>query len=372
MPVKYRGYSLAALTAFVFPFTPYVMYSQLLSTYHTWRWGPWISLIYNGITALGLVLTYFPHAHVRADGFTWREIVRRIDYLGGFLSITGLTLFLVALQAGGYTHPWVSAYVMCPLFIGFFTLVAWIVWEGWYAKHPMVPLELFKGQRVVGFAFAVAFVAGMNFFSMLNFWPMLISAVYNPDPVHVGLRGLAPGLATTVGAIVFNALLSTWRSGNKWILFIASGMLCAFGGALSVVTPDNEVTTLALGTTAALGLGGVIVPAATIAMIAAPDELITTCAALSLSVRAVGGSIGYSIYYNIFAEKLTARLPTYIGEWAVKGGLPLDEAKAFVLTYLTDPTALGTGVIKGVTPAVLAGAQKGSQWAYAESLQYVW
>ena len=43
-PVKHRGYSLAILTAFVLPFCPYVMYSQLFSTHATWRLGSWISL----------------------------------------------------------------------------------------------------------------------------------------------------------------------------------------------------------------------------------------------------------------------------------------------------------------------------------------
>jgi MFS family permease len=44
VPVKHRGYSLAALTAFVLPFCPYVLYSQLFSHHATWRWGAWISL----------------------------------------------------------------------------------------------------------------------------------------------------------------------------------------------------------------------------------------------------------------------------------------------------------------------------------------
>ena len=79
----------------------------------------------------------------------------------------------------------------------------------------------------------------------------------------------------------------------------AASMLTCFGGSLAVMNPTNVVTTIALGTLACFGLGGVIVPAATVAMIAAPDALITTCAALSLSVRAVGGAIGYSIYYNV-------------------------------------------------------------------------
>ena len=105
-------------------------------------------------------------------------------------------------------------------------------------------------------------------------------------------------------------------------------------------------------------------------MIAAPDALITTCAALSLSVRAVGGSIGYSIYWNIFANKLTARLPLSVAEYALLAGLPFAEAKTFVITFLTAPEEAVK--IPGVTPAMIAAALKGSQWAYAESLKYVW
>jgi MFS family permease len=56
VPVKHRGYSMAALTSFVLPFTPYVMYTEMFSTRGdaTWRWGPWICLMYNGITLAGL------------------------------------------------------------------------------------------------------------------------------------------------------------------------------------------------------------------------------------------------------------------------------------------------------------------------------
>lgn len=200
---------------------------------------------------------------------------------------------LVALQSGGYSHSWTSAYVLCTLLIGIALLVGWVVWEAKFAKHPMVPGELFKGQRVVALSYAVAFVAGMNFFSILNFWPLTISTVWDPDPVQIGLRGMSAGFATAIGAIFWNSLLSTFPNDCKWVLFIASTILTAFGGSLAVLSPENVVTTIALGTVACFGLGGVIVPAATLAMIAAPDALITTCAALSLSVRAVGGAVGY-------------------------------------------------------------------------------
>ncbi|KJX96812.1 MFS drug efflux pump like protein [Zymoseptoria brevis] len=373
VPVKQRGYSLAVLTAFVLPFCPYVMYSEMFCTRGsnpTWRWGIWISLIYNGITFLGLATCYFPINHPRAAGLSTWDVMKKIDIVGGLLSIIGLTLFLVALQAGGYTHAWTSAYTLCLLLIGIALLVVFIVWEVKVARHPIIPKELFLGQRVVAPAFAVAFVAGMNFFSLLNFWPLTISNVWNPDPVQIGIRGIPVGMATAVGAIFWNALLSYWKGGAKWVLLIASGMLTAFGGSLACLNPTNSATVVTLASFAAFGLGGVIVPAATVAMIAAPDALITTCAALSLSVRAVGGSIGYSIYFSIFSKRLRTKLPVLVAGYAIKSGLPASSAEAFVGTFLTTPTKIAS--IPGVTLEVIDGAKLGAQWAYAEGLSLVW
>ena len=195
---------------------------------------------------------------------------------------------------------------------------------------------------------------------------MTISRVYDPIPIQIGLRGLSAGFSTAIGAIFWNALLSTFPGHCKWILFAAATMLTGFGGALATMTPNNVVQTIALGTVACFGLGGVIVPAATLAMIAAPDAVITTAAALSLSVRAVGGSIGYSIYFNIFAKKLKTKLPLLVGAYAVGAGLDPTKAVDFVTAYLT----LGAEAameIPGVTLAIMDAALTGSQWAYVLS-----
>ncbi|KAH7093263.1 major facilitator superfamily domain-containing protein [Paraphoma chrysanthemicola] len=375
VPVKYRGYSLALVTAFVLPFCPYLLYVELWSHRSLtvgWRWGPWVALMYNGIVGLGLLFTYFPHNHTRAEGFSRMAILKRIDYIGGVLSITGLTLFLVSLQSGGYTHPWKSGYVLGTMLVGLALIAAWIVYEAKFARHPMVPGELFKGQRIVGLAYVVAFAAGMNFFSLLNFFPVTFTNVYDPDPVKIGLRGLAPGLTTAVGAITFNAALSQFPGHTREVLLLAVVIMTTFAGALAVMTPENESVVLALGAIAGFGVGGVIVPAATVAMLVCPDALITTAAALSLSIRTVGGSIGYSIYYNIFATKLETNLPKYVAEYAIKAGLPLSSATQFVTLFLTAPKELATTPIAGMTPAVIAGATKGTQWAFSQSLKYVW
>ena len=159
----------------------------------------------------------------------------------------------------------------------------------------MVPGALFKGQRIVALAYATAFVGGMFFYSVLNFLPTTWADVYPNDPIQVGLKGLPPAISTTVGAIFFNAMLSTFKKNTREVLLCGAVIMTAFGGALAVMTPDNPKTTVALATIACFGLGGMIVPTASVALLVAPDALITTAAALSLSVRTVGGAIGYCI-----------------------------------------------------------------------------
>lgn len=69
-------------------------------------------------------------------------------------------LSLVALQAGGYSHPWSSAYVLCTLLIGLACIIGFIVYEWKFARYPMIPHEMFSGQKIVGMAYGIAFVAG--------------------------------------------------------------------------------------------------------------------------------------------------------------------------------------------------------------------
>lgn len=101
-----------------------------------------------------------------------------------------------------------------------------------------------------------------------------------------------------------------------------------------------------------------------------PDALLATTAALSLSIRTIGGSIGFTIYYNIFVNKLTAALPEKVGEYAVAAGLPLADATEFVTTFLTAPANITSA--PGYSAAVAEGATIGSRWAYAYALKYVW
>jgi hypothetical protein len=160
VPVNKRGVYLALVTFSILPFCPYLMYSELLATYHTWRVSIWICMGWNTVSFIGIGAFYFPTSQTRAHGQSAKEILKKIDYVGGLLSITGLVLFLVAMQAGGYSHSWTSAYVLVQLLIGLTLIISFLVWEWKFAKYPMVPHEMFAGQKIVGTAYVIAFVAG--------------------------------------------------------------------------------------------------------------------------------------------------------------------------------------------------------------------
>jgi hypothetical protein len=164
------------------------------------------------------------------------EILGQIDYVGALLSFVGLTLLsvfcrsnlaeevqltlqsLVALQSGGYTYPWKSARVLCPLIIGILLIISFVLWEWKVAKNPIVPKDIFAGQGIVGLVFGIAFVSGMNLYAELNFLPLLYTDVFDPTPYATGTKSLGVAFGTCLGAVLVNALLSIWKDHNRELL----------------------------------------------------------------------------------------------------------------------------------------------------------
>ena len=105
VPVSQRGYYLAAVGLAIIPLLPSVMYAQLISFSHTWRY---IAILTSGLAAVALAITvvfYSPpppsleRQRSREDD---RSMLRNTDFLGGLLSIAGLAGVEVGLLGGGY------------------------------------------------------------------------------------------------------------------------------------------------------------------------------------------------------------------------------------------------------------------------------
>ncbi|KAJ6151301.1 hypothetical protein N7470_007895 [Penicillium chermesinum] len=226
-PTRKRGVYVAVLIFTIIPFCPSVLWAQLISYYSDWRYVAAFAGAWNGFGLLATVLFYFPPPRANSLGLTRREIIGRVDYVGGFLSITGLVVFLAGLQWGGYQYPWSSAHVLAPLIIGFFLLIAFGFWEVYGAKYPIFPSRLKQEPRTLGLTLVITFISGANFFSVLMFWPTESFNVYGHDPISVGVRSLPIGFGILAGACIVLVLLSVFRGNNKELLIISSVLMTA-------------------------------------------------------------------------------------------------------------------------------------------------
>ncbi len=101
-PTAKRGKYVAVLIFTIIPFCPSVLWGQLIASHAGWRWcgllcGVWVSIGFFMTLAF-----YFPPPRVNSLGMSRREIIAQIDFVGGFLSISGMVLFMAGMQWGGY------------------------------------------------------------------------------------------------------------------------------------------------------------------------------------------------------------------------------------------------------------------------------
>lgn len=372
-PTRKRGVYVSILIFTIIPFCPSVLWGQLIASYGTWRY---IGLFCGVWAFIGLVLTaifYFPPPRINSVGLSRREILKRIDYVGGFLSIGGLLLFMSGIQWGGYQYSWKTAHTLVPLLIGAFMFIAFCFYEKFVAKYPMFPGKIAQEPRILILTLIITFISGSNFFSVIMFWPTQSYNVYGHDPWQVGVRNIALGFPILAGACIVLALLSYTRGHIRVLMFVSCCFMTAGGGAMSALNRDNGAwLSVVLLIISGLGIGGIVVPASIISTIICPDDLIATIAALTLSIRVLGGAIGYTIYYNVFAQHFVTEATTLIGgtcyELGIKNKTIIADVIGLTAAGLLDPIK---EVVQGNETAWTMLVDAGQE-AYARSYPYVY
>ena len=101
-PTRKRGKYVAVLIFTIIPFCPSVLWAQLIATSVGWRYCGALCGAWAGVGLLMTAAFYFPPQRVNSKGMSQKEVISRIDFVGGFLSIVGLVMFNSGLQWGGY------------------------------------------------------------------------------------------------------------------------------------------------------------------------------------------------------------------------------------------------------------------------------
>ncbi|KAF2750085.1 MFS general substrate transporter [Sporormia fimetaria CBS 119925] len=327
VPVKDRGKYVGLVVLTILPFCPSVLFAQLISKASSWRYNGIFVGVWNFIGLLLCIFCYNDPPRLTAT-YTKKDVFRQMDYIGGILSTGGITCFMMGMQWGASQYPWGSAHNMAPFIIGIVLIVAFFVWEVRFAPYPMVPAALFsKAKKTMIIILLITFLSGGNYFVLLLFWPTQVYNVYGDDPIGIGIRSLPIGFGIIGGAAICLLLIPITKGRVKALMIFFTAMMTAGTGAVSINNPDNLSTMYAIVTIASIGVGGVIIPSSIIAQIACPDELIATITAITLSIRYIGGAIGFAVYANLFFRKFTEIAGTKVAVDGIvmKGLVPATE-----------------------------------------------
>ncbi|PPJ55349.1 hypothetical protein CBER1_10071 [Cercospora berteroae] len=336
VPVAKRGMYVGLVVFTILPFCPSPLWAQLITqAAGNWRFVGILVGVWNFIGLILVVFFYKDPVRLEATRPA-KEILREIDYIGGLLSTFGVTLFMMGLQWGARQYEWGSAHVLVPFILGILIIIGFFVWEIKLAPFPMVPAGVFKkDKRTMIAALLITFFSGGNFFVVLLFWPTQVYNMYGNDPLQIGIRTLPIGFGIIFGSVLSLVLFGVAKGRTTALMIFWTALMTAFTGAMSIATTSNlNPTVYAILTFSAIGIGAVIIPISIIAQVVAPVEYIGVVTAVTLSIRYIGGAIGFTAYYNVFFHKFETEYVLPAGFNVAVAGITSDYPTLFRLLTL--------------------------------------
>ncbi|CAG9990077.1 unnamed protein product [Clonostachys byssicola] len=302
VPVHKRAMYVGAVVFTILPFCPSPLWAQLITKESNWRFNGFLIGAWN---IIGLVLLVFCYKEPDRERRSPKAVLGEVDYIGGFLSTVGVVLFMVGMQWGAREYSWKSIQVLVPFLLGSALIATFFAYEMRWAKHPMVPAHIFSRDRRTMIAILlVTFLSGGNFFALLLFWPTQVFNVYGNDSVQIGIRTLPIGFGIIGGSVINLVLIRATKGRVRILMVLWCVFMTAFVGAMAVARTDNlKPIVYSILTLASVGVGAVIIPCSLIAQIICPTEMIGTITAITLSIRYIGGAIGFAAFYNVFFHK---------------------------------------------------------------------
>jgi len=265
----------------------------LLTQALDWRWILFINVpigIAGALAALRIV-----RAAGRDTG-----AARDFDLAGALSATVGLVIVTYGIVETE-SHGWGSARTLLTLAVGFALLALFVLIEGRFARHPLVPLRIFRSRELTG-ANIVVFCLGAAVFAMWYFLSLYMQEVLGYTPIEAGLAFLPMPL--TIAACTQVATRLTTRFGAGPVLafgmtLIGTGMLI-FSGLDAHGTYVADV--LLPSILCAAGIGFSFVPVTIAATAGVERREAGLASGLVNTSRQMGGSVGLALLAAIATQ----------------------------------------------------------------------
>lgn len=357
VPMKLRFAANAVMYIFVIPFSglgPIVSKALILNTAATWRWCYYLMIILNVLSGLLFALFYFPPTfHEKFRDRHPLQQVKELDFVGMFLFVAGLLVFMLGLSWGGQAYPWKSANVIATMVVGGVTLVAFALWEI-YAdlKEPLLPMHLFKNFAWVVSCLLLGLGASI-FYAMAVIWPSMVAVLYTDDggaSMYAGWLSCVPSAMINLGQI-FAGFLAEPIGKTKIQCMVVLTLGGAFLGAVAASTPDTKGLATALLMVGSFFIGwneSVCLSNSGIELL--DQREIGTAVGAAGSIRSAISCLASAVYISILNNRLATTIPAVVGPAVEQAGLPASSVPSFLAGFTT-----GTfDGVPGVNATILA------------------
>ncbi|OCK74612.1 trichothecene efflux pump [Lepidopterella palustris CBS 459.81] len=372
VPKAYRGMAFGCLStvlAITTAFGGIIAFAFIANG--SWRPIYWFPM---ALDAASLILTFFFYHPVNqyiheVGTSTWAQILET-DFVGCFVFIAGLVLFLLGLSFGGSRYPWVSAGTLAPLIVGIVTLIACGFYESFInLKWPIFPPSIFRNIRGFTLVQAGVFLYGMSFYATAVLWPTQVQVLYTQSPYPVGWYSGATGFGGLVFSPLIGYLILKLRHVRYQLIFYVFGVLIT-SGCQAIVTPQSHVASTALVVLLFACVAGVNITTLTFVQVTVKHEFIGIATGITICSRSVGGSVGQVIYTTILQNQLTSNLAADVSVPLARAGVALSSIPAVLEALLTGETT--SRAVASLTPSQLMIAAEGIATAYAGAFRTVY
>ncbi|KAK4040810.1 major facilitator superfamily domain-containing protein [Parachaetomium inaequale] len=323
----------------------------------TWAWCFYINFPF---CAMGLVLVPI-YVKLTTIKSSLVSKLSRVDWVGGFFFIGGMTSFLVGISWGGVQYEWASAQTIAPIIVGVFSIVISVLWEIYYAREPFLRPRLFNSPSALA-TYASAMFQGFILFCTLYYVPFYFTAIKFETPTQTGLNIFPVTFLLLPGSIVIS-LLTTRTGRYRWAIW-SGWVVTAIGCGLLVLLDADTTTPVWVVILAIFGIGnGILLTAVNVGIQAVSRvEDAGRAAAMYAFMRGLGMSIGVAVGGTVFQNVMSSKL----GELGLpKSIAPNSEAFVHELSRMdpADPTRLAAieaylagfhGVYWTITAAAIA------------------
>jgi EmrB/QacA subfamily drug resistance transporter len=273
------------------------IFGGVLTDVLDWRW------IFLVNVPIGAAIVWQARKSLAADPPRARDangvLVPRGDFdlLGALAVTTGLIVAVFGIVRTT-TEGWASLQTIGLLGGAVILLVAFVVIESRFAKHPLVPLRIFESRLLTG-ANVLVFTMGAAMFAMWYFVSLYLQQVLGYSPIKAGLAFLPMTLCIAAGSMRAAAIVG--RFGIRTTLLTGFVLATAGLALFSRIHAGGDYASdvLAPSVIVSLGMGLCMVPLTTTAVAGVAQREAGLASGLVNVSRLFGGALGLALLVAI-------------------------------------------------------------------------